>query len=154
MILVDTSAWVEYDRATGSAVDQRLRDLIDRGAPLTVTEPIVMEVVAGARSDEREIDLRRLLARFDMLRFDAVAAFGAAARSYRDCARVRRPRPPRPPWRLTGSSPRVALTRPRVAPRTPTGSAPAPHGPARVWGWGHTRPVAPLTMRSGCSARC
>ena len=28
MILVDTSAWVEYDRATGSAVDRRLTELI------------------------------------------------------------------------------------------------------------------------------
>ncbi len=26
LILADTSAWVEYDRATGSAVDQRLTD--------------------------------------------------------------------------------------------------------------------------------
>ena len=28
MILADTSAWVEYDRATGSAVDRRLSELI------------------------------------------------------------------------------------------------------------------------------
>jgi hypothetical protein len=28
VILVDTSAWVEYDRATGSVVDQRLTELI------------------------------------------------------------------------------------------------------------------------------
>ncbi len=88
MILADTSAWVEYDRATGSTVDRRLTDLIDRGGPLAVTEPIVMEVVAGARSDEREADLRRLLLRFDLLRFDAAADFDAAARIYRDCRRA------------------------------------------------------------------
>ncbi|MDI7276493.1 MAG: hypothetical protein QME94_10975 [Anaerolineae bacterium] len=28
LILADTSAWIEYDRATGSAADLRLRDLI------------------------------------------------------------------------------------------------------------------------------
>ena len=28
MILADTSAWVEYDRATGSAADQRIVELI------------------------------------------------------------------------------------------------------------------------------
>ena len=33
MILVDTSAWVEYDRATGSTVDRRLTDLIAEGRP-------------------------------------------------------------------------------------------------------------------------
>lgn len=88
MILVDTSAWVEYDRATESDVDLRLTHLIERRGPLAVSEPIVMEVVAGLRSDERESDLRRLLARFALLRFDPVADFDAAARIYRDCRRV------------------------------------------------------------------
>ncbi len=31
MILADTSAWVEYDRATGSQVDQRMTELIAQG---------------------------------------------------------------------------------------------------------------------------
>ena len=85
MILVDTSAWVEFDRATGSPVDQRLAELIGSDAPLAVTEPIVMEVVAGARSREREGDLRRLLQRFALLRFDPVIDFDAAAAIYRTC---------------------------------------------------------------------
>ncbi|MBA2717480.1 MAG: PIN domain nuclease [Propionibacteriales bacterium] len=88
MILADTSAWVEYDRATGSAVDQRLTALIESSGPLAVTEPIVMEVLAGARSDQREADLRRLLLRFDLLHFDAVTDFDAAARIYRHCRRA------------------------------------------------------------------
>jgi predicted nucleic acid-binding protein len=87
VILVDTSAWVEYDRATGSAVDERLAELITGGEGLAVTEPVIMEVVAGARSDERERDLRRLLLRFDLLRFDAAVDFDAAARIYRACCR-------------------------------------------------------------------
>lgn len=85
MILVDTSAWVEYDRATGSAVDQRVASLIAIDGNLAVTEPVVMEVTAGARSDAREADLRRLLLRFDLLHFDAVTDFAAAARIYRRC---------------------------------------------------------------------
>ena len=88
MILVDTSAWVEYDRATGSAVDQRLTELIRVEAPLAVTEPVIMEVVAGASNDEREAELRRLLLRFDLLTFDVVADFDAAARIYRRCRRA------------------------------------------------------------------
>ena len=85
MILADTSAWVEYDRATGSAVDQRVTALITTDGPLAVTEPVVMEVLAGARSDQREADLRRLLLRFDLLGFDAAADFDAATRIYRRC---------------------------------------------------------------------
>jgi predicted nucleic acid-binding protein len=88
MILIDTSAWVEYDRATGSSVDLRLTELIQHDGPVAVTEPVIMEVVAGARTDEREADLRRLLRRFSLLRFDAVADFDAAARIYRACRRV------------------------------------------------------------------
>jgi predicted nucleic acid-binding protein len=88
MILADTSAWVEYDRASGSPVDQRLAELIGGDGPLAVTEPVIMEVVAGARSDNRESDLRRLLLRFDLLRFDVAADFNAAASIYRRCRRV------------------------------------------------------------------
>ena len=88
MILADTSAWVEYDRATGSPVDQRLAELIRDNGPLAVTEPVIMEMVVGARSDDREADLRRLLLRFDLLGFDAAADFDAAARIYRQCRRV------------------------------------------------------------------
>ena len=49
MILADTSAWVEYHRATGSAVDRRMTSLIDSDGPLAVTESVVMAVLAGAR---------------------------------------------------------------------------------------------------------
>ena len=85
MILTDTSAWVEYDRATNSAVDRRLTALIENDGPIAVTQPVVMEVVAGARDDRRETDLRRLLVRFELLSFDAVADFDGAVRIYRRC---------------------------------------------------------------------
>ncbi|HEY3844527.1 MAG TPA: PIN domain-containing protein [Acidimicrobiales bacterium] len=88
MILADTSAWVEYDRATGSRVDQRITDLISANGGLAVTEPVIMEVIAGARSDDRETNLRRLLLRFTLLAFDAVADFDAAATIYRRCRRA------------------------------------------------------------------
>jgi hypothetical protein len=61
VILVDTSAWVEYDRAKGSPVERRLTQLIAADDQLAVTEPVIMEVTAGARSDDREDALRRLL---------------------------------------------------------------------------------------------
>ena len=50
MILADTSAWVEYERGTRGDVDRRIAELIGSEGPLAVTEPVVMEVVAGARS--------------------------------------------------------------------------------------------------------
>lgn len=85
VILADTSAWAEYDRATGSAADQRMTELITAEGALVVTEPVMMGVLAGARSPARENQLRRLLLRFELLPFDAVADFDAATRIYRQC---------------------------------------------------------------------
>jgi predicted nucleic acid-binding protein len=88
MILADTSAWVEYDRATGSAIDRRLTALIRNDDALAVTEPVIMELLAGARSNRREKDLVHLMQRFTLLSFDPIVDFESAARIYRQCRRV------------------------------------------------------------------
>ncbi len=86
MILADTSAWVEYDRATGSAVDRRMTGLIkDGGTDLAVTEPVLMEVLAGARDEGRHRQLDRLLKSFQWIGADPVADFAGAAKVYRAC---------------------------------------------------------------------
>jgi predicted nucleic acid-binding protein len=88
VILADTSAWVQFDRATGSAVDRRMAELIASDGPLAVMEPVLMEVLAGARDDRRADDLRRLLLRCQLLAIDPAADFDAAARIHRRCRRV------------------------------------------------------------------
>jgi predicted nucleic acid-binding protein len=88
VILADTSAWIEFDRATGSPVDARVAALIGDDGPLAVTEPVLMEVLAGARTDKVADDLRRLLLRSTLLNFDAAADFEGAARIYRRCREV------------------------------------------------------------------
>jgi predicted nucleic acid-binding protein len=87
VILADSSAWVEFDRATGGPVDRRLTTLIGEGGPLAVTEPVVMEVMAGARDDHAAARLRDLLLSFSFLPFDAAADFDGASRIYRACRR-------------------------------------------------------------------
>ena len=82
---MDTSAWVEFDRATGSPSDVRLAELIGQTAEIAVTEPVIMEVVSGARTAQREWQLRRLLARFELLAFDSIADFDGAVYVYRSC---------------------------------------------------------------------
>jgi hypothetical protein len=88
VILADTSAWVEYDRATGSDVDRRMVQLIRDEGPLAVSEPVVMEVAAGARTNEREAQLRRLLLRFELLGFNGPVDFEGATKVYRGCRRA------------------------------------------------------------------
>lgn len=85
MILADTSAWVEYDRGTESPVHQRLRDLVLGADQLVVTEPVLMEVLSGAKDDEREKALRRMLLRFAFVPFLPATDFEGAAEVYRRC---------------------------------------------------------------------
>lgn len=86
MILVETSAWVEYDRATGSVIDRRVAALVIAGG-ISVTEPVWMEVLAGARDETSANRLRHLLGSFDWIPVDPVADFEGAAAIYRACRR-------------------------------------------------------------------
>ncbi|MCY4629597.1 MAG: PIN domain-containing protein [bacterium] len=59
MLLADTSAWIEFLRATESAQARRLRDAI-AGREVVVIDPILLEVMAGAQRDS-VASLQRLL---------------------------------------------------------------------------------------------
>lgn len=85
MILIDTSAWVEYDRATESAVDRRVIELIAADGPIATTEPVGMEIFAGARDAAHEGKLRSLLRRMILLSLDSAVDFEGAARVYTLC---------------------------------------------------------------------
>jgi predicted nucleic acid-binding protein len=57
-----------------------MTELIASDGPLAITEPVLMEVLAGARDDRRREDLRRLLLRSHLLAIDPAADFDVAAR--------------------------------------------------------------------------
>lgn len=84
MILVDTSAWVEFLRGTGSVVCTRVHELLDDN--IAICDPIRMEIFAGAR-DENHLDaLRRLLARANSFSAEPIH-YEQAAGLYRTCRR-------------------------------------------------------------------
>jgi predicted nucleic acid-binding protein len=85
MIAVDTSAWIELFRATGSPIHRTLKRLIEEDAELAVTEVIVMEVLSGARSPSHVNDLRNGLLAFPVLPLNGLAGFEEAAEIYRAC---------------------------------------------------------------------
>lgn len=82
---MDTSAWVEFSRRTGSDVNLKLRALIDSEALVASTEPVNMELLAGARSDQLRRQIRKMLNHFNHLAFDSTVDFPEAARIYREC---------------------------------------------------------------------
>lgn len=85
MTLVDTSAWVEYLRATGSPVNRALRRLVESGSGLHTIEPVVLEVLAGGHDEAHARQLRRLLWRCEFLPAVGLDDHEAAAAIYRRC---------------------------------------------------------------------
>jgi predicted nucleic acid-binding protein len=87
VILVDSSAWIELLRATGSPVDRRLNSAIEAGERLATMGIVVLEVLAGARDEGHARDLRRLLARCRFESVEEPSDYEAAAALYRACRR-------------------------------------------------------------------
>lgn len=88
MVVVDTSAWVELFRNTGSPVGLRLEGLLRGHAEVAITEMIVLELLAGTREDVELKALRARLAAFPMLALAGLADFEAAAGLYGACRRA------------------------------------------------------------------
>jgi len=84
MILIDTSAWIEFLRDTGSPTCEAVDALLDDD--IGVCDAITMEVLAGARDERHLADLRGLLARASVVRI-VPADYESAAALYRACRR-------------------------------------------------------------------
>lgn len=64
MVLADSSAWIEFLRATESSLDKRLEELLSVEEPLLATTgQVVMEVLVGSRDEAHRRKLKSLLAR-------------------------------------------------------------------------------------------
>jgi hypothetical protein len=87
MILVDTSAWVEFLRTTGSPTNLHLRAIFEGNDKLATTDVVLMEVLAGARDDADRDELRRLLYGCVFLAVEGPADYEQAAELYRACRR-------------------------------------------------------------------
>jgi hypothetical protein len=85
VILVDTSAWIEFLRDTGSPECNEVERLLD--GQIAITDPVMMEVLAGARDEAHLHQLRGLIGRAQ-IEHCIPADFAEGALLYRRC-RVR-----------------------------------------------------------------
>jgi predicted nucleic acid-binding protein len=85
MILPDSSAWIEGFRGTGSAVDLGLTRLLADGRDIAVTEPVIMELLAGARTATELRATRSRLLAFPMLRVEDLVTYERASAVWRAC---------------------------------------------------------------------
>ena len=89
MILIDTSAWIEYLRATGSAAAIEVRRLLSTEADRVVMcEPVAMEILSGAVDDDKHAKLERLVNGLPSLKIDESVDFRSAAAIYRAARRA------------------------------------------------------------------
>ena len=82
MILIDTSAWVEFLRDTGSPVCNLVDELL--AEEIAVCDAVRMEILAGARDESHLRSLQRLLARATVIGTQRTDYEDAAA-LYRRC---------------------------------------------------------------------
>jgi predicted nucleic acid-binding protein len=86
--LIDTSAWIEFFRATGSAAAVEVRRLLAEEADqVAVCEPVAMEILSGVTDDDTYAKLERLVNGLPSLSIDSSIDFRTAAQINR---RVRR----------------------------------------------------------------
>ena len=84
VILIDTSAWIEFLRNTGTPVCNLVDELL--AEEIAVCDPVRMEVLAGARDESHLMGLRRLLARAAVIPIQPTD-YDDAAMLYRHCRR-------------------------------------------------------------------
>ena len=84
LILLDTSAFIELNRRTRSPTDRTAVRLLGSDA-VTITEPVVMEVLAGCRSQRAVREMRAKLLSFPMLRVGGLESYERAAAIHRTC---------------------------------------------------------------------
>jgi hypothetical protein len=84
MLIADTSAWIEYLRATGSPAHLALREAADRDE-VVVPELVRAELLAGARSNAEVRALETMLEHFDTQLLAPRDDFDHAVKLYLRC---------------------------------------------------------------------
>jgi predicted nucleic acid-binding protein len=85
LIMIDSSAWIEFLRGSEGPIRDVVRRLLAEDAVMTC-DPVRMEILAGARDDAHLSSLRRLLARAQTAS-TGPSDFEEAAILYRTCRR-------------------------------------------------------------------
>lgn len=82
MILVDTSVWIEFLRGTDDPAASELDRLVEEGADVRITEPIVMELLAGATTPTRDEKISQLTNGLPLLPVHPAIDYRAAAQLF------------------------------------------------------------------------
>jgi len=91
MIIADTSAWIDFQRGSRRSSGVHLERLLEREADVAVTEPVIMELLAGCRTDREVATIRRRLLGLPLARVGGLDTYERAAAIERTCQRAGEP---------------------------------------------------------------
>ncbi len=85
MILIDTSAFIEFLNRTGSREDKIIEKLIADDNDIAIPDISLTEILQGIRDEKEYADVKTALLTFPILSLTAVSSYIAAAELYRKC---------------------------------------------------------------------
>lgn len=87
MILVDSSVWIDFLRGVRSRARDELRELLADAAEVAVTEPVVMELLAGVTDEAALLKVELLTSGLPLLGVQPELDYRDAATIYRSARR-------------------------------------------------------------------
>lgn len=87
MIVVDTTVWIDFLEARGTAFDRHLTELLEADAPIALVDIVYCEVLQGIRDDGAYHRTRVSLLAHPILRPGGLDTFETAANLYRTARR-------------------------------------------------------------------
>jgi len=87
VIVVDTTVWIDFLEARGTAYDRHLTELLEGDAPIALVDIVYCEILQGIRDEEIYRRTRLSLRAHPILRPRGLETFEAAANLYRTARR-------------------------------------------------------------------
>jgi len=85
LILIDTSAFIEFLNKTGSPFDREIELLLNNNEDVAIADIILMEALQGIRDDTNYAEVRKSLLSFPFYSLKNIYSYIAAADLYRKC---------------------------------------------------------------------
>jgi predicted nucleic acid-binding protein len=83
LILIDTSAFIEFLNKTGSPFDREIESLISKDKETAIADIVLTEVLQGIKNDKDYVEVKKSLLSFPVYSLKGIDSFIAAADLYR-----------------------------------------------------------------------
>jgi len=88
LILIDTSAFIEFLNKTGSPFDREIESLINNNEDTAIADIVLTEVLQGIKDDKNYVEVKQALLSFSVYSLKGIDSFIAAADLYRKCRKT------------------------------------------------------------------